>query len=228
MVHQPVHRRHGHGPAGEDVVPLPERLVAGHQQGAALVAVADQLKQHRGLQLAAPHVGDVVDHQQGIAIQLLQHRRQVVGRLGLLQQLHQRRGREEAAGLVLRRHRHGDRNGQVGLAHTAGAKQQQVFRLQQPGGLARQTLKLLPVAGFEVLVVKTVETLLPGEMGAAQQALLAGDLPLFQLLFAEGVEELARAPALGLSLLGQRLPVAAEARQLELFEQQRQCRFHRR
>ncbi len=64
-------------------------------------------------------------------------------------------------------------------------------------------------------------------MGAAQQALLASDLPLFQLQFTQGVEELARAPALDLSLLGQRLPVAAEARQLELFEQQRQGRFHR-
>jgi len=116
----------------------------------------------------------------------------------------------------------------VGLANTAGAKQQQVFRLQQPGGLPRQALELLPVAWLEMLVVKAIETLLPGEMGTTEQALLAGDLPLFQLLFTEGVEELARAPALGLSLLGQRLPVAAEARQLELFQEQRQCRFHGR
>ena len=84
------------------------------------------------------------------------------------------------------------------------------------------------MAGLEVLVVKAVEALLPGKMGATEQALLACDLPLFQLLFTEGIEELARAPSLGLSLLGQRLPVAAEARQLELFQQQRQCRFHRR
>ena len=228
MVHQPIHRRHGHRSAREDVVPFPERLIAGHQQGTALIAVADQLKEHRGLQFAAAHVGDVVDHQQAVAVQLLEHRRQVVGRFGLLQQLHQRCGREETAGLVLRGHRHRDRNGQVGFAYTAGAKQQQVFRLQQPGGLLRQALELLPVAGFEVLVIKAIEPFLPGEMGAAQQALLAGDLPLLQLQFTEGVEELAGAPALGLSLLGQRLPVAAKARQLELFEQQRQGRFHRR
>ena len=83
------------------------------------------------------------------------------------------------------------------------------------------------MTGFEVLVVKPIEPFLPGEMGAAQQALLAGDLPLFQLQFTEGVEELAWAPAVRLSLLGQRLPVAAEAGQLELLEQQRQGRFHR-
>ena len=77
----------------------------------------------------------------------------------------------------------------MGLAHAAGAKQQQILRLQQPGGLPRQTL---------------------------------------QLLLTEGMEELAWASALDLSLLGLRLPAAAEARQLELFEQQRQGRFHRR
>ena len=128
----------------------------------------------------------------------------------------------------MRHHRHRDGNGQVGLAHAAGAKQQQILRLQQPGGLPRQALQLLPLAGIEVLVVKTLQAFLPGEMGTAQQPLLAGGLPLLQLLLTEGIEELAGAPALDLSLLGQQLPVAAEARQLELFEQQRQGRFHRR
>jgi hypothetical protein len=60
-----------------------------------------------------------------------------------------------------------DRNGQMGLPHAAGAKQQQVFRLQQPGGLPRQALELLPMSRFEMLVVKPIEPFLPGEMGAA-------------------------------------------------------------
>ena len=83
----------------------------------------------------------------------------------------------------------------MGPAYTAGAKQQQVFRLQQPGSLPRQALELLPVAGLEVLVIKTVETLLPKEMGTTEEALLAGDLPLFKFLFKESIEELARSPA---------------------------------
>ena len=58
-------------------------------------------------------------------------------------------------------------------------------------------------------------------------ALAAGDLAVVDLLFTEGVEELARAPALGLSLLGERLPVAAKAGEFQLLEQQRQGRFHR-
>jgi len=50
-----------------------------------------------------------------------------------------------------------------------------------------------------------------------KQPLLAGDLTLLQLLLTEGVEELAWAPALHLSLLRQRLPVAAEALGLHRF-----------
>lgn len=226
VVHQPVHRCHGHGAAREDFVPLPERLVGGHQQGAALVAVADQLKQHGGLQLAAAYVGDVVDHQQAIAIQLLDQGWELKAGLGLLQQLHQRCGREEAAGLVLLDHRHRDGNGQVGLPHAAGTEQQQVLGLQQPGVAAGEHLQLLPVLGLKVPVIKAVEALLPGQMGLPQQPLAPCDLAVVDLLLTEGIEELTGAPALGLSLLSERLPLTAEPRQLELLEQQRQRRFH--
>lgn len=78
-----------------------------------------------------------------------------------------------------------------------------------------------------MLVIKTLKAFLPWEMGIAQQALAACDLAVVDLLFTEGVEELAGAPTLGLSLLGERLPVAAKAGEFQLFEQQRQGRFHR-
>ncbi len=106
VVHHAVHCRHGHRSTREDLVPFPERLVGGHQQEFALVPVADQLKEHPGLQLVAPHEGDVVDNQQAVAIQLLDHSWQLIAGLGLLQQLHQSRGGEEAAGLGLLDHRH--------------------------------------------------------------------------------------------------------------------------
>jgi hypothetical protein len=56
----------------------------------------------------------------------------------------------------------------VGFAHTAGTKQQQVLRLQQPGVAAGEDLELLPVLGFEVLVIKAIQSLLPREMRLAQ------------------------------------------------------------
>ena len=190
VVHQPIHGGHGHRSAGEDLVPFPEWLVGGHQQGAPLVAVADQLKQHRGLQLAAAHIGDVVDHQQAVAVQLLDQGRQLKAGLGLLQQLHQGRRREETAGLILFDHRHRDGDGQVGFAHAAGAKQQQVLGLQQPGMAAGEHLQFLPVLGLEVLVIKAIKALLPRQMGIAQQALASCDLAVVDLLFTQGVEEL--------------------------------------
>ncbi len=80
--------------------------------------------------------------------------------------------------------------------------------------------------GLKVLVIKAIKPLLPGQVSVPQQPLAPCDLAVVDLLLAEGIEELAGAPALRLSLLSQRLPVAAEPRQLELFEQQRQRRFH--
>ena len=228
VVHQPVHRCHGHRSAWKNRVPLTEGLVGGHEQRAAFVAVADQLKQHRGLQLAAAHVADVVDHQQAVAIQLLDHSRQFVAGLGLLQQLYQRRGREEAAGLVLLDHCHRDGDGQVGLAHPAGTKQQQVLGLQQPGVAAGEHLQLLPVLGLDLLLIKTIEPFLPRQVGIPQQPLAPCHLTVVALLLAEGIEELPRAPALSLGLLSEQLPVAAKASEFELLEEQRQGCFHGR
>ena len=56
--------------------------------------------------------------------------------------------------------------------------------------------------GLEVLVIKAIEALLPRKMGIAQQALASCDLAVVDLLLTKGIEELPRAPALGLSLLG--------------------------
>ena len=115
----------------------------------------------------------------------------------------------------------------MGFANAAGAKQQQVLGLQQPGVAAGKHLQFLPVLGLEMLVIKAIKALLPRKMGIAQQPLASGDQAVVDLLLAQGVEKLTRAPALGLSLLGERLPVAAKAGEFQLLEQQRQGRFHR-
>jgi len=46
VVHQPIHRCHGHRSASQDIAPRPKRLVCSHQQGFTLVALPDQFKQH--------------------------------------------------------------------------------------------------------------------------------------------------------------------------------------
>ena len=90
VVHQPVHCRNGHGTCAEDVLPLAERLVRGNQQSPAFVAVHHQLEQHRGFGLVLTDVADVVNHQQGVAIELVECHSQGVDGLGTLQLMHKR------------------------------------------------------------------------------------------------------------------------------------------
>ena len=64
------------GAGGEHFHPLAERLIAGHKQQSAFVAVHHQLKEHRGMGLAladgalavAFREAAVVNHQQVVAI----------------------------------------------------------------------------------------------------------------------------------------------------------------
>ena len=55
VVYQPVHSCHAHRSTWVNLPPLPERPCGGHQQGFALVALADQL--------AAAYVVVVIDYQ---------------------------------------------------------------------------------------------------------------------------------------------------------------------
>ena len=59
-----------HGLIWEYLAPFAERLVGGDQQGVALVAAADQLEQHAGFGLILADVGDVVEDEQVILVEL--------------------------------------------------------------------------------------------------------------------------------------------------------------
>ena len=151
-MHQPVHRCDGHRPSGEDLIPGRERLVGGDQQRTAFVAVADQFKQHAALLLIPPHIADVIDQQQRIVIQPFQRLWQVVVGAGLLQLLHQGCGWVKAAGLIQSDLRQDDADGQIGLAHTAGAEPEHVLTPLQSVALATQSLKLLAWARLDSAV----------------------------------------------------------------------------
>ena len=88
----------------------------------------------------------------------------------------------------------------MGLTDPTGAKQQHIFCLLQPGGVAGQVLQVLPVMRLQMPVIKVIETLLPWEASISQKPLLACDLEVFQLLLTEGVEKLGGAPVFSLCL----------------------------
>jgi hypothetical protein len=69
VVDEPVDRGERHRGIGEDPVPFAEGLVGGDQDGAALVAGADQLEEPAGLGLVLGDVGEVVEDQQVVLVE---------------------------------------------------------------------------------------------------------------------------------------------------------------
>ncbi len=70
MVHEPVGSRQRHGLIGENLAPFAEGLVGRDQQGSAFIAGGDQLEQHAGLGLILGDVGDIVEDQQLVLVEL--------------------------------------------------------------------------------------------------------------------------------------------------------------
>jgi hypothetical protein len=62
-----------HSLVGEDLAPCPEWLIGSDQHRASLVAAADQLEQHAGFGLILADIGDVVEDQQVILVELGEH-----------------------------------------------------------------------------------------------------------------------------------------------------------
>ena len=69
-MHEPVDGRQRHGLFGEDRALFAERLVGGDEQGAVFVAGTDQFEQYAGLGLVLAHVGDVVEDEQVVLVEL--------------------------------------------------------------------------------------------------------------------------------------------------------------
>lgn len=69
-MNQSVHGSQGHRRIGEDPAPFTEGLVGGDEHRAVLVARADQLEQHAGLGLVLADIGNIVEDDQVVAIEL--------------------------------------------------------------------------------------------------------------------------------------------------------------
>ena len=70
VVDEAVDRRQGHGLVGEHLAPFAERLIGGDQQRTPFVTHAYELEQHAGLGLIFADVGDVVEDQQMMLVEL--------------------------------------------------------------------------------------------------------------------------------------------------------------
>ncbi len=70
MVHESIDSRQRHGLVGENLAPFAEGLVGRDQQGSAFIAGSNQLEQHTGLGLILGDVGDIVEDQQLVLVEL--------------------------------------------------------------------------------------------------------------------------------------------------------------
>lgn len=69
-MHEPVDSRQRHGLVGKNLTPFAEWLVGRDEQGSAFVAGGDQLEQNTGLGLILGDIGDIVEDQQLVLVEL--------------------------------------------------------------------------------------------------------------------------------------------------------------
>ena len=70
VMHEPVDCSERHCRVREDAVPLTEGLVGGDEQGSAFVSGADQFEEDGGFRLIARDVGEVVEDEQMVLVEL--------------------------------------------------------------------------------------------------------------------------------------------------------------
>ena len=116
MVGETVQQSPGQTFRAEYFRPLIERQVGGHQGGAALVTLAEDLEQKFGACFRERHEAKFVNDQKAILGQLLLQAQQTFLVPGLHQFMHQGGGRDEAHGEPLLTGRQTEAESDMGLA----------------------------------------------------------------------------------------------------------------
>ena len=146
VVNKPIDRRDSDGGIGENLAPFAERLIAGDDERAALVALGDQLEQHAGLGLVFADIAEVVEDQAVELVELGQSRRQGEIAPRSLQFLHEIGGAGEQHAIAVVDQPGADRRGRMRLA---GAARNSVIL---PGVLPSVKVELPDLAGFDALL----------------------------------------------------------------------------
>ena len=106
----------------------------------------------------------------------------------------------------------------MGLAHAAGAEQQQVLGPIQPAGVMGQLLDLVAIEVGDGAPVNVRQRLRNRQLGLMQQPPQPRLVPLLVFLLRQYIEVAAGIPALGSGLLFGRLPLAADLGKFQLFQ----------
>lgn len=213
-----------HGLIREDAPPFAERLVGGDEQRAALVARGDQFEQHAGFGLILGHIGDVVEDEQVVAIELRDSRFEGEFAARDLQALNEiRRSHEQDAPAGFDQGK-ADRGRQMALAPAGWTEQQQIGAGVEPDVPCGQRHRLRFRHHGHALEVERGERFAGGQPSLGQMPLDAPARAVGGLVLGERGEEAGGRPALLVGLGGDLRPDRLDARQTKLAEQELDAR----
>lgn len=215
VMDEPVDGRGGHGRVGEDLVEGGERLVCRDGDAAALVAVGNEFEQHASFRLVLADIGEVVEAEQVVFVELVEGRGQGQVAAGDLELLHHvgGAGEEDAPAGIDEGVAKGGQ--QMALAGATATEQQQVGAGVEPFmaiGEAEDLRLFDPLGSGEV---EGREGLAGGQRGFRQVALDAPGGAVGHLDLEQGGEQLGGRPSLPVGGLGQAPPVASDTRQAQ-------------
>lgn len=131
-MNQPIDGGYGHHFIREDAIPFREGLVGCDDEAAGLISMGDELKQDICLLVTLFDITKIIQDEHTVFIEFLECIFELELFTGLLQLLHQGRGGVVTYPYALLGKAMTDSCGQMGLANTAGAEQQQVAGLVNP------------------------------------------------------------------------------------------------
>ena len=196
MVHEPIDGCQRHGPVGENLAPFAEGLVCRDQEGSAFIAGGDQLEQHTGLGLILGDVGNIVEDQQLVLVELGDGGFEPQLPAGYLQSLDEVGGAYEQHAPAVLNESQTERCRKMALAPAGRAKEQDIGTLIKPAvaGGERHDLRLADHGhGVEI---EGVERLARWQSRAGEMPLDTAPIAIGYLVFGECRQETGRRPAL--------------------------------
>ena len=222
MVDEAVDGGDGHGGVWEDGIPRAERLVGGDQQRAAFVAACDELEDDAGLGLALLDVGEVVQDQQVVFVELLDGGGELEVVAGCLEMLDEIAGAGEQHAVAGIDHGMAEGSAEMGFSGAGRTEQQDVGAPCQPGVALGQGQDARLADGWNGGEVERLDGLAEGQPGFEEMARGSALGTLGDLVLEQGGEGPCGGPALAIGRLGDGGPKAGDGGQAELGQHRRQ------
>lgn len=206
MVDQAVDGGHSHGLVLEEGLPLAERLVAGDDEGAPLVALGNEFEEDVSLVLVLLGVTEVVEGKAVVAVELGQGVRQAEVPSGCLEVLEDISDALEAAAVPVGDEGSEDARGEVGLAGAARAEDEDVVTLSDPFAAPGEFQDAGLGDGRQKFELEVVQAFTWREIGFLEPACDPAGVALGEFLLAQSGQEASRRPAALERLFGDALP----------------------